>query len=193
MKKPARGLWLGLWGTVGFLAAEKNLWAATGGGRSGFTGEVAWQIIGFILVFGFLTYVLRKPVRTFLGKRREEIKNSLDQAARKQTESQAKLEGWEKKLNSLSQEINELHQAITQEGEVERRKMTERAQEEGERIRAQARVITEQEVRKARATLKKEMVDLSVELSERLLKESVQSQDQDRLAREYIEKMGEAR
>jgi F0F1-type ATP synthase membrane subunit b/b' len=41
--------------------------------------------------------------------------------------------------------------------------------------------------------LKKEMVDLSVELAEKLLKESIQPQDQERLVREYIGKMKEIR
>jgi hypothetical protein len=62
----------------------------------------------------------------------------------------------------------------------------ERAEEEGERVRKQAQIIAEHEVKKARAALKKEMVDLSLELAENLLREAIQPQDQERLVREYI-------
>jgi F0F1-type ATP synthase membrane subunit b/b' len=41
--------------------------------------------------------------------------------------------------------------------------------------------------------LKKEMVDLSLEFSENLLKEAVQPQDQERLVREFIGKVRELR
>ena len=167
----------------------KDLWAS--GGESRISGEVFWQVVSFVLLVILLAYVLKKPVRLFLTKRREEIKNSLEQSARKEDESRENFEDWERKLNSLSQEISELHKRISQEGEAERQKIIGKALEEGDRIRKQAQVIAEQEVKKARSALRKEMVDLSVELAGRLLKECTQAQDQERLVREYIGKIRE--
>jgi F-type H+-transporting ATPase subunit b len=168
-----------------------DLWASAGG--SGISGEVFWQVVSFVLLVILLAYVLKKPVRVFLMKRQEDIKNYLDQSAKKAEESRKNSESWERKLNSLSQEIAELHQKISQEGEVERQRIIEKALEEGDRIRKQAQLVAEQEVKKARSALRKEMVDLSVELAEKLLKESTQPQDQERLVREYIGKMRELR
>jgi F-type H+-transporting ATPase subunit b len=168
-----------------------NLWASGGGSR--ISGEVFWQIVSFVLLVILLAYVLKRPVRLFLMKRREDIENSLKQSAKKEEESRKNSENWEKKLNSLGQEIADLHNKISQEGEAERKRIIEKALEEGDRIRTQAQVIAEQEVKKARSALRKEMVDLSVELADRLLKECTQPQDQERLIREYIGKMGELR
>ena len=170
---------------------ENDLWAS--GGESRISGEVFWQVVSFVLLVILLGYVLKKPVRFFLMKRREDVKNSLEQSAKKEEESRKNSENWEKKLNSLSQEIADLHNKIYQEGEAERQRIIEKALEEGDRIRKQAQVIAEQEVKKARSALRKEMVDLSVEMAERLLKESTQPQDQERLVREYIGKMRELR
>ncbi len=155
--------------------------------------NVIWQIIAFVLLVIFLVKVLKKPMMTFLVKRKEEVKNSLDQAKKKEMEAQRLLGEWEKKIESLSQEITALHQAIQREGEMERQRIVARAQEEGERIRKQAQVIAEQEVKKARASLKKEMVELSIEWAENLLKKAIQPQDQERLVKEYIGKMKEIR
>ena len=168
-----------------------NLWASEGGSR--ISGEVFWQVVSFVLLVILLGYVLKKPVRSFLSKRREDIRNSLEQSAKKEEESRSNAESWEKKLNSMSQEIADIHKKISQEGEAERQKIIEKAVEEGDRIRKQAQVIAEQEVKKANSALRKEMVDLSVEMAERLLKESAQPQDQERLVREYIGKMRELR
>ena len=191
MTKFFPGFRFGIIGILWLALSANYLWASGGGG--GITGEVFWQIISFVLLLFLLTNFLKKPVRIFLKKRQEGIRNSLEQSAGKKEESRKQFENWEDKLNLLRQEVADLHQKIFQEGEAERRRIIERAEDEGNRIRQQARVVAEQEVKKARAILRKEMVDLSVELAEKLLKEATQPQDQGRLVREYVEKMRELR
>ena len=191
MKPFFRWLRVSTFGILAQALGVNNLWAAGSGG--GISGEVFWQIISFILLAILLIRFLKKPVLSFLGQRQEQIKNSLERAARKETESQTQLEVWEKKLSALSQEISDLHQRISREGETERKRIIEHALEEGDRIRKQALIVAEQEVKKARAALKKEMVDLSLELAEKLLQEATHSKDQERLVKEFIGKMGEIR
>ncbi len=189
MSRISLRFWFALLAIFSQAISVDALWAS--GGGSGISGEVFWQIVSFILLIILLAYVLKRPVRAFLMKRKEDIKNSLEQSAKKEEESQKNFENWERKLNLLSQEIAELHQKISQEGEVERQRIIERALEESDRLRKQAQVVAEQEVKKARSALRREMVDLSVELAEKLLKECTQPQDQERLIREYMGKMRE--
>jgi F-type H+-transporting ATPase subunit b len=188
VRKVTRWLWLSIW--IQFLV-EGNLWASGGGG--GISGELIWQVIAFVLLVFLLVKMLKKPMAAFLTKRRQEIRSSLDQASQKEAEAMKLLGDCDKKIESLSQEIKVLHETIRQEGEEERKRIIARAQEEAERVRKQAQIIAEYEVKKARMALKKEMVDLSVELAEKLLKETIQPQDQERLVREYIGKMKEIR
>jgi len=183
-------LWLGLSMGVQVLA-EGNLWAAGGGG--GVSGELLWQVVAFALLVFLLAKMLKKPLGGFLAKRKEEIGNTLDQASLKEAEAMKVLGDCEKKIESLGREIQDLHETIRREGEEERKRIIDRAGEESERVRKQAEIIAEHEVKKARAALKKEMVDLSVELAEKLLKETIQPQDQERLVREYVGKMKEIR
>lgn len=184
--------WFGILGILSLALSANDLWAARDEG-GGITGEVFWQIVSFVLLVTLLIYVLKKPVRAFLLKRQGEIKNSLEQSAKKEEESQAHFDKWEKKLHSLSEEIDNLHRKISQESEVERKRIIERAQEEGDRIRKQAQVVAGQEVRKARFILRKEMVDLSMEMAEKLLREATQPQDQEKLVEEFMGKVRELR
>jgi len=186
-------LWLAIFSFafLTFLSGVTKLWAAGSGG--GFSGEVLWQIISFILLLILLTLFLKKPLRSFLKQRQEGIKDSLDQAAKKETASRDLLGEWEKKLNSLNQEVADLKERLSREGERERQRIIERAEEEGERIRRQAQMVCEQELKKARAALKKEMIDLSLELAAKVLQETIQPKDQERLAKEFIRKVGELR
>jgi len=187
-----RKIWLAILGIFLLPFSAKDLWAAVGGG-GGITGEVFWQLISFVLILILLINLLKKPVRAFLTKRQEGIKSTLEQASKKEEESGIHFEEWEKKLNLLAQEVTELQQKITREGEAERKRIIERAKDEGDRIIKQAQLVAEQEVKKGRAVLKKEMVDLSVELAENLLKEAAQPRDQERLVKDYIAKVRELR
>jgi len=175
------------------LAGAADLWAAGGGEKGGFSSEVIWQIISFVLLIVLLSRFVKKPLAAFLSGRQAEVQNAIEQSARKKEEAEALLSEWQRKVDSLGREIQDLHERIRAEGEAEQKKIVSRAQEEGERIRQQAGVIAEQELTKVRAALKKEMVDLSVELAEKLLKEAIQPQDQERLIQEYIGKVRELR
>ena len=188
MRKITRWLWLSI--GIQFLA-EGTLWASGSGG--GISGDLLWQVVAFVILAFVLAKMLKKPMAAFLTKRRQEIGSSLDQASQKEAEAMKLLREGEKKIESLSQEIKNLHETIRLEGEEERKRSINRVQEEVERVRKQAQIIAEHEVKKARAALKKEMVDLSAELAEKLLKETIQPQDQERLVREYIGKMKEIR
>lgn len=180
---------------VFFLAlfSGAELLASGGGERGEFSSAVIWQIVAFVLLLVVLGRFVKKPLAAFLSSRQAEVQNAIEQAARKKGEAEALLAEWQKKVDSLNQEVQDLHERIRAEGTAEQEKIVSRAKEEGERIRQQAGIIAEQELTKARAALKKEMVDLSVELAEKLLKEAIQPQDQERLIREYIGKVRELR
>ncbi len=178
--------------SLGLLGLAADAWASEGKG-GGFSSAVIWQIVSFVLLILLLVRFTKKPLASFLSHRQEEIQNAMAQSARKKGEAAALLAEWQKKVDSLNQEVQDLHQKIRDEGEAERKKIVSRAQEESERIRLQAGVIAEQELFKARAALKKEMVDLSVDLAERLLKDTMKPQDQERLIQEYIGKVRELR
>jgi F-type H+-transporting ATPase subunit b len=175
------------------LLLSTDLWGSSGGGKGEFGSEVIWQIVSFVLLVLLLARFAKKPLASFLSRRREDIQNAIEQSASKKEEAEEQLAKWQKKVDFLNQEVEELHQKIRDEGEAEKKKIVNRAHEESERLRQQAGVIAEQELVKARAALKKEMVDLSVELAEKLLKDAMKPQDQERLIQEYIGKVRELR
>ncbi len=157
---------------------------------SGFPMEVIWQSIGFIILLIILIKFLKKPISSALKKRREEIKQSFDQLMQRKEEMEANIAEWEKKINSLSQEIAKLHQQITAEGEAERERIIAHAQQEGEHIKKQAHIVAEQELIKAIMALKKETVDLATAMAQDLLKNVLQPSDQERLVKEFIKQLG---
>lgn len=167
------------------------LWAKSSASPgSGFSNEVLWQSISFFLLLILLVKFFKKPIKASLARRREEIKTAFDQLIQKEKEAEAQITAWERKLNSLSQEIAELHQKIIAEGEAERERIIAHAQEQGEHIKKQAQIVAEQELKKALAVLKKETVDLAIVLAQDMIKGAMQPKDQMRLVKEFIGQIG---
>lgn len=157
---------------------------------SEFPTEVIWQSLGFIILLILLVKFLKKPISASLRKRREDIKLSFDQLLHKKEEMETHIAAWERKINSLSQEIAEFHHKITAEAEAERQRIIAHAQQEGEHIKKQAQIVAEQELIKAIMSLKKETVDLATIMAQDLIKKVFQPSDQERLVKDFIKQLG---
>ncbi|MEK6718345.1 MAG: F0F1 ATP synthase subunit B, partial [candidate division NC10 bacterium] len=64
------------------------------------------------------------------------------------------------------------------------------SRDEAQRLVDEARAAIEAEVRRARASLREEVVDLSLAAAERLLGRSMTGEDQKRLAEQYVRELG---
>ena len=69
---------------------------------------------------------------------------------------------------------------------VQLRRMPQLSFHLDESIKKQAQLIADQEVRKAKAELKKEVARLSLERAQRLIQEQINADDQVRLVKDYI-------
>ena len=92
-----------------------------------------------------------------------------------------------RKLSSLEEEVREIHETLRREGEVERDRIIESAQEAAEKIKIQADLSAQQELNKAVAAIRKEAAEAAVELAEMMLKKDLKKEDQKRLVTEYLD------
>jgi len=148
-----------------------------------------FQILNFLILCLILRKFLFKPVTGILDKRREELKNKLDEADKSQkqaNETQAELE---KEKKSLQQERSEILSKTRQEAEA-RSKEAEAAlrsevSEERQRIQEQMK----REWDRATGELADNVAELVAGLSETLLKEMVQEEWQTRLVDQFQERV----
>jgi F-type H+-transporting ATPase subunit b len=159
-------------------------WGATGG--SGGSEALIWQIISFILILILLSRALKKPLRSFLLRRHETIRTALDQASQKEIHAQTLFDHWAGKIEALGREIEELHDRIRKEGQMERDRLIAQAQTESERLQRQAQILADLEVKKARLMLKREVAELAIRAAEEILQNRIEPHDQERLVRKYL-------
>jgi len=80
-----------------------------------------------------------------------------------------------------------------QEGETERRKILEAANKQAEYLKQQAQLTIQQEIKSAKESLQEEIADLTVAAAEDLLRKNIKAKDQERLVKEFIAKVVEAK
>jgi len=148
------------------------------------------QTINFIILAIVLYKFLFKPLGSFMEKRAEGIRHSLEEAKQARDEVVRTRSEYEESLRAARQEAAALRQRMDREITEERERLIQQSREEAHRMISQARAEIQQEVRRAKAELRDETVTLSLTAAERLLQRNLTEEDHRRLAEQYIEELG---
>ena len=164
---------------------------ASGGGEGGDSKkwiEFFWKTLDFVVLVGFLYWMLAAKIKEFFVGRRQDIKDSLEKAARQKNEAEAKFREYSEKIDKASAEIDGIFEMIKAQGVVEKQKIIADAEKVARKIKEDSHLRTEQELKKASDQLRAEAVKLSVQMAEEILKRNITVQDHETIVREYMEK-----
>jgi F-type H+-transporting ATPase subunit b len=97
------------------------------------------KMINFLVLFGGLVYLLRKPIKKFLEDRSVQISTTIRNAEESRHGAEFDLEKTEKRVVELSHEIDELREKALLGGEREKERILRAAKEEGARMKEASR------------------------------------------------------
>ena len=177
-------------GGEGGEAAGHGAAAAHGGGE---TTErllaLLYRSINFIIFFGVLFYLLRKPLKQALADRKDTIQKELQDLEAKKEEANREFQILEKRISNIKEERETILAEYKAEAEKEKQKIIDNAQKTASRIIDQSQITIQQEMQKANQALRQEMSDLAVRMAEDLLKKNITDDDQKLLIGEYLAKV----
>ncbi len=148
-----------------------------------------WKILNFVLFVGLLRHFLRQPVADFWTKRSADLKEALSSSHTLRQEAQTKCETLEKRMSLIEREVSDLLRQLSEESEREKALLEAQAQKTAARMLEEAHRINDQEIRRAKESLKAQTAHLAIELAERLIHENFQSTDQERLSKKYLQEL----
>lgn len=148
-----------------------------------------WKIINFVIFVGLLAYFLKNPLKEFWKSRCENIKSSLEEAQKLHHEAKELSDQLQKRFNHVEEEVSKLIRQLEEEGEAGKKRILEESEKLSQRIQLDAERIASHEVLRARETLKAEATQLSLDLAEKLIREKINSEDQKKLIREYVQEI----
>jgi F-type H+-transporting ATPase subunit b len=112
------------------------------------------KVVNALVLFGGLTFVMRKPVKAMLAKRTGEVGDSLRLAQAGRAEAEAKSEESKAKLAGLEDEIRGLKAEAEAEGRRQAKRISRAAADETERLKKFTRQELDEQVRRSVGELK---------------------------------------
>ncbi|WP_242922073.1 F0F1 ATP synthase subunit B [Pontibacter liquoris] len=153
-------------------------------------GLLFWQTITFLIVLFLLSKFAWKPIMKALNDRETSIENALSAAEKAKLEIQGLKAENEKLLAEARLERDKILKEATEAGNHLIETAKQRANEEGDRMVANARESIENEKRAAITEVKNMAASLSVEIAERILRKELSNpQAQQALAQDYIKEV----
>ncbi len=172
---------------LGAFAADEN----TGTSNFKKTWMQIWEILNFLILAFFLFKLLKDPVRKFFQDRAQMFQQQIEEAEGSSFEAEREFEELEKRFELLDEEIQQLRQVITEQGERERNKIIADAKQTAEYMLEKARLESDMMVQSAKMQLRREVIDEAVVIAEESIKKTIQQEDQERLVNEYLHNLKE--
>lgn len=160
-----------------------------GEGHGSQWGGFGWKTINAAVLIGLLAWKLAPMIKRFFAGRREEIKESMENATVQKAEAEKQYREYAEKIDKASLEIDGIFEMIKAQGVTEKQKIIEDATIVARKMKEDAQARIEQELKKASGQLRSEAVQLSVEMAEEILKKNITPQDHEAMVREYMDKV----
>ena len=153
------------------------------------SGEFLGKVVNFVLLFGGLTLLLRKPLRKFLDNRGTEIAQNLEQTRANREGAEANLNSIQARLNEISLEIQEMNQEAEGEGKDQKDQTLVEARDEAERLKRMAQQEIEMLSFVGGRELREYAAELATLRAEERINDRITLKDQMQLIDESIERL----
>ena len=155
--------------------------------------EVIFPTLNFLIYLAIIIKFALPPVRSFLKNRRDEVVATMTQASAKKAAAQALVDEYRAKLTALDQLVRSLQSTLRDEGERDKAKLLGEANAMAAKVKADASILADQEVKMARQKIREDMATQAEATARALLQRNLSAEDQNRLADEFIQSIGQAR
>ena len=154
-----------------------------------------WQIlislINLVLLFLILKKFFFKPVKAVMDKRQKEIDDQYEAAREAQTLADENRASWEDKLSRADAEADAILEKAAENAKFRGERIVAEAKEKADGIIRNAQTEAELERKKATEGIKREIVEVSGALTEKMLEREINTDDHRALIDSFIEKIGD--
>lgn len=155
--------------------------------------EILTQAFGFAILFFILKKFAWKSVLELLDERRHRISSSFEEIEKTKSELANLKTEYDKKLAHIEEEARAKLEQVVQEGKKVAREIHDSARLQAKEILEKSKEDIQLETKKARVTLQKEMAGLVFHATERLIKEKISSEKDERMIVDFIKELETSR
>ena len=154
--------------------------------------SLLWPAVNFILFVALIVWKAPGPVREFFRARTERLRDALAAGTRALAEAEQTRAALERDVRELPNTIAQLKADVRAAAEREHANLLEMATRAAERIRSDARLVADSEVAAARSGLRSEVVEEAVRQATATLRDTIKTDDHERMVRDFVQSAGKA-
>ena len=147
------------------------------------------KLLNFAVVVGILLKFAGKPVKNFLQNRHNSVKEKVDEADRLLKEAENLRSTYEAKLAGLDSEMEAFRRAAVEEAEKEKSRIVAEAHALADRIRQQAQLAYDQEMKDAMTAVQAQIARRTLQAAEAAVKQIFKEEDHNKMVDEFIERL----
>ena len=148
--------------------------------------ELVAGIIAFLIVFFFVWKWAFPAINRSLENRQQAIGGQLKEAEKAKLDAQSLLDDYRAQLATAKSEANRIVEEARAQGDAVRADLVSRSETEASEIVAKARVDAANEKARALQEARREVADLSIDLAEKVVGESLDREAQHGLIERYL-------
>lgn len=156
-------------------------------------GDIAFQLVMFIILLALLKKFAWGPLMGIMKQREEHIAGEINAAEQSRQETSKLLAEQRELLKQARQEGQELIENAKKQGDIQKEEIITAARAESERIKESAKNEIEQHKQQAVAAIREQVASLSVLIASKVIEKELNAADQEKLISEYIQEAGEGR
>ncbi|HEY2987790.1 MAG TPA: ATP synthase F0 subunit B [Candidatus Binatia bacterium] len=172
------------------------LWAAPAAAAEEHAPSIneLWFPLANFLIFLYLIKRFALPlIKDYFQGRRTAIATSVREADEAKQRADALLQDYKNRLARLSEEIRSIRDLFLDEAEKEKAKLLADAGEIATRIKTDADLLAQQEVRQAQQELRREILTAARAAAEKFVRDHLTPADHKRMVAEFLSEVGAAR
>ena len=147
------------------------------------------KLINFAVMLGILLKFATKPLKDFLQKRRNSVKDKVDEADRLLKEAENLKSTYQAKLSQLDQEMEAFRTKAAEEAEQQKSRIVADALAFADRIRQQAQLAYDQEMKEAMTAVQAQVARRTLDAAERRVRQLFKEEDHDKMVNEFIQRL----
>lgn len=154
--------------------------------------DILISLCNLLLLFLILKHFLYKPVKKMLASRSAAVDEQYRSAEEAEKRAAASEQAWAEKLGSAKDEADALVSSAKLDAERRSEKIVAEAKDKADMIVRRAEDEAELARRRAGEDMKREIVDVSADLAEKLLGREINEDDHRALIDDFVQKIGES-
>ncbi|MCK9420108.1 MAG: hypothetical protein M0R70_12090 [Nitrospirae bacterium] len=155
-----------------------------------FMGDWLPRLVNFAVIASVVVYFSRKPIRDFFASRSAEIAKAMQDSHEARERAVAALADLERKIKEMEAETGRMVADAQARAEKDKQALVDEGRKVAHEVQAQVKQGIDSELHKAKSALAAEASLLALDLAEGRIKQKINSQDHERIVKEYISKVG---